>query len=241
MVSRSQPLQLDESAGAVAVLRTAVGVLPRVPTVVGIYVLVAILSLISNGLGNFASIVGQSVAVLLVYREIGGEADVNNSLGVRLLIALLAGLAAGIGIVIGLVFLVVPGLYLMIRLRLVAAAVMLEDSGPLEALGRSFDLTSGHGWTVFGVWLIPFVATLPVVVVLVVATGGVSLSGSVDAAALQSGLRLATAVSILLTGPVVAAADAILYGLYGPDTLGGGGTPERTSNPATGTADGYEY
>ncbi|ELZ29974.1 hypothetical protein C474_13106 [Halogeometricum pallidum JCM 14848] len=62
-----------------------------------------------------------------------------------------------------------------------------------------------------------------------------------DPAALQSGVRLAASASILLTGPVVAAADAILDGLSGPDALGGGGTPERTSNPATGTADGYEY
>lgn len=238
---RSQSLQLDESAGALDILARAIRLLPRVPSILGIYALVAILSLLANGLGNFASIVGQSVAVLIAYRELGGEADASNSLGVQLLISLLAALVAGFGIVVGLVFLIVPGLYLMIRLRLVVAAVMLEDAGPLEALGRSFDLTSGHGWTVFGVWLVPFVATLPVLVAVVVATGGISLSGAVDPTALQSSLRVAAAVSILLTGPVVAVSDAILYGLYGPGALGSGRGPEQTSGPATGAVDGYKY
>lgn len=235
-VSRS--LQLDQSAGAVTILRRAVGLLPRVPSVLGIYVVVAILSLLSNVLGNFASIVGQSVAVVLVYREIGGEADANNSLGVRLLIAMFAALVAGFGIVVGLALLIVPGIYLLIRLRLAVAAVMLEDSGPIEALGRSFDLTNGHGWTVFGIWLIPFVISLPVGGIVVVAAGGVSLSGAVNSAALQPSLRLAAAASIVVTGPLVATSDAILYGLYGPDALGDG---NRRASDTVDEADGYEY
>lgn len=58
---------------------------------------------------------------------------------------------AGFGILFGFALLVVPGVFLTVRLRLVTAAVILEDSGPLEALGRSFDLTSTHPRTVFGV------------------------------------------------------------------------------------------
>jgi hypothetical protein len=94
---------------------------------------------------------------------------------------------------------------------------MIEDSGPLAALGRSFELTRNHPWTVFGVWVVPTLVGLALGAVVVVATGGVSLGGDLDPTAIQSGVRLASAVSALVVGPVVPVADTLLYDRYSPD------------------------
>ncbi len=64
---------------------------------------------------------------------------------------LLAGLLAGLGIALGLVLFIVPGLFLLTRWVLVTPIVVLERRKATEALGRSWELVKGHGWTVFGV------------------------------------------------------------------------------------------
>jgi hypothetical protein len=138
---------------------------------------------------------------------------------VRVLLAFLAAPAAGIVVLVGLVFLVLPGIYLAVRLRLVVAAVMLGDCGPLEAFGRSFELTSGHGLTVFGVWLPTAVAGLVIGAAIALWTGGVTLAGGPDAAALEAAGRLTGAATAVLVTPVAVAADAVMYGLYGPDRV----------------------
>jgi len=91
---------------------------------------------------------------------------------------------------------------------------MLEDSGPLEAPSRSVDLTGHHTVTVFGVWLVPTLVGLAVAAGVVVVTGGVTPAGGIDPATLRSSAPLAAGVSVLITGPITATADAIMYGLW---------------------------
>ncbi|MGH2994978.1 MAG: glycerophosphoryl diester phosphodiesterase membrane domain-containing protein [Gaiellaceae bacterium] len=61
-----------------------------------------------------------------------------------------AGLLAAFGITIGLILLVVPGLVLLTWWILLIPAIVLEDRGVTEAFGRSRELVSGNGWSVFG-------------------------------------------------------------------------------------------
>jgi hypothetical protein len=63
-------------------------------------------------------------------------------------------LLAGVGATLGLVLLVVPGVYLWARWFLAAQAVVAEDLGPIEALGRSADLVRGQWWRIFGIALL---------------------------------------------------------------------------------------
>jgi hypothetical protein len=224
--SDSLALPLDESAGPLAILREAVRLLPRVPVALALFVGVALLTLVSTSLGNLLDPLVGAVGVTAAYEELGGEVDDGNSFGVRLLLVLVASLVAGVAILLGLVVLVLPGVYLILRLRLVTAAVMLEDSGPVAALGRSLELTRGRALTVFGVWLLPVLVGLSVGAVIVVATGGVTLAGEVNPAAVQSGIRLAEGVLALVVSPVVATADAVMYALYGPDDLDGSAGPD---------------
>ena len=68
----------------------------------------------------------------------------------RLPALLAAGIVAGLGIAIGLVLLIVPGLYLLTRWCLIPAVIVIEKRGAGESFDRSWQLTRGFGWTVFG-------------------------------------------------------------------------------------------
>jgi hypothetical protein len=65
-----------------------------------------------------------------------------------------AGLLAGLGIALGLVLLIVPGLVLLTWWCLIVPVVVLERKAVGESFGRSRELVSGHGWTVFGVVIV---------------------------------------------------------------------------------------
>lgn len=62
-----------------------------------------------------------------------------------------AGVLASVGIGIGLVVFIVPGLVLLTIWALIVPAIMLERRGVLAAFGRSRQLVSGYGWSVFTV------------------------------------------------------------------------------------------
>ncbi|MEN9707920.1 MAG: hypothetical protein RIQ68_328 [Pseudomonadota bacterium] len=58
----------------------------------------------------------------------------------------------------GLVLLILPGLYILARAAVASPVMMAESTGnPLHALGRSFDLSRGLGWQIFGLIAIIFV------------------------------------------------------------------------------------
>jgi hypothetical protein len=67
---------------------------------------------------------------------------------------LVAGLLAGLGIAAGLILLIVPGLYLLTIWAVIAPVIVLERLPPFGAFGRSRELVSGHGWTVFAIVVI---------------------------------------------------------------------------------------
>lgn len=211
---------LDASAGVVAIVREAVSLYLR-PTgaraIFAVYAVVALLALLSTSLANVAELFAGAFAVVVAYGAFGGRPDVQNSLGVRLLLALVAGIVAGLAIIVGLLLFVLPGLYLLVRLRLVLPAVMLADCGPLEALSRSFDLTDGHGLTVFGVAVVFGLAGLAVGGVVALQTGAFA-GGTLQPEALRQTARIASAIQALVIAPVAVAADALMFGLYDRET-----------------------
>lgn len=74
------------------------------------------------------------------------------------LLSLLSSLIVGIGFIL----LIVPGLYLIGRV-MPAAPVMVAENirNPITALSRSFQLTEGKGWAVFGIiFIVGFVGAI---------------------------------------------------------------------------------
>jgi MFS family permease len=59
-----------------------------------------------------------------------------------------------IGIMIGFVLLVVPGIILAVMWFVATPACVVEQLGPMSAMGRSSELTKGHRWKIFGMLLL---------------------------------------------------------------------------------------
>ena len=55
-----------------------------------------------------------------------------------------------IGIMIGFVLLVIPGIILAVMWFVATPACVVEQLGPMSAMGRSSELTKGHRWKIFG-------------------------------------------------------------------------------------------
>jgi len=55
---------------------------------------------------------------------------------------------------IGFVFLIVPGIILACRLSFVTFLVMDKDMEPVAAVEKSWTMTSGYGWKIFGLYLL---------------------------------------------------------------------------------------
>jgi hypothetical protein len=77
-----------------------------------------------------------------------------------------AGIVAGIGIAIGLVLLIIPGLFLLTRWALIPAVIVIEGRRAGDSFDRSWQLTRGYGWQVFGSLLVAFVIYAIALVVL---------------------------------------------------------------------------
>ena len=108
---------------------------------------------------------------------------------------------AGLGVAIGFLALIVPGLFLLTIWAVIAPVTVLERPGVLAAFGRSRQLVSGNGWTVFAVIALVF---LLVVIVAVVA-------GVVAAAAGDEGGGVVGWLLNAVTQPVAALTASVLY------------------------------
>jgi hypothetical protein len=112
----------------------------------------------------------------------------------------------GVGVAIGFILIIIPGLILLTLWSVVAPVTVLENPGILAAFGRSRELVSGNGWSVFGAIVLLY---LTVVVVSLVASAISSGLGSGGSAFIQ------LIVTVLLA-PVPALGASVLYfGLRG--------------------------
>jgi hypothetical protein len=87
-------------------------------------------------------------------------------------IYVLANLLQSVLVSTGLILLIVPGLYMMGRLMLVAPVVAAEGAAnPLAPLSRSIALTDRNGWSIVMLVMIVFVIAMVISIVLTSLTG----------------------------------------------------------------------
>jgi hypothetical protein len=106
-----------------------------------------------------------------------------------------------IGVALGFVFLIIPGLILLVIWSVVAPVTVLERPGVFAAFARSRQLVQGNGWAVFGV-----------IVLLGLAVVVVSLAAGLAAASLGSvgGALIGWAVTAAVA-PLGALSASVLY------------------------------
>jgi hypothetical protein len=110
-------------------------------------------------------------------------------IGRAFLSTLLVSVAFTVVLPIGFVLLFVPGLFLAVSLQFAIFAVAVEDTGPVDAFRRSWDLATGNRWRL-----------LALLVLFAVLGGAGGALGSLFALAAQSGGQIA---SLLLNSALI--------------------------------------
>jgi hypothetical protein len=114
----------------------------------------------------------------------------------------LASILASIGIAIGLVLIIVPGLILLTFWSLIVPWIVIGGAGPLESFGRSWRTVRGHGWGVFGTYVLVF---------LILIVGEIVLSAILFALPYAARSFISNVVVDTLVAPFIAAVVTLVY------------------------------
>lgn len=157
----------------------------------------AVLSLIGYIVGAVLA-VALSRAMVLDERELATlpAAVFTRRIGVATVVMLVVTVLVTVAVGIGMVFLLVPGLFLLVSFLFVSLFVAVEDQGVLASIRGSWALASGHRFELFGVvvflLVVEFVRTL-----LVLGVGLVTPIGSDLLGALASGVTTVYAIGVV--------------------------------------------
>jgi hypothetical protein len=141
------------------------------------------------------------------------------SLSLRRLLAMIgATLLYGLVVGVGFVLLIIPGIYVAVRLMLFLVPLIVEPEGPATALGTSWRLVGGNWWRALIVVSVLFVILFVLEILLGALTGvvGVLIGGRpTDTAHMIAKVSLASlaigAVVRVFTAPLVCAMGVALY------------------------------
>lgn len=135
--------------------------------------------------------------------------------------AILASLATGFLVLIGLIFLIIPGIYIAIKLSFVTYLVMDKNMDATTAIKTSWNMTKGHELTIFLMLLIAipviilgilalFVGIFVSVVLITAATTVLynSVAAEFDFSSVNAGSPTPTAVTDTTAEPVAAEASS---------------------------------
>lgn len=116
----------------------------------------------------------------------------------ELLIALTTGLAT--------LFFIIPGIIMAVRLSLTLPVLVCEGLGPVKAMRRSSHLVKGHGWSVFGAFLLTGIISLICIFVIgttLLATRGLSAGGSLLVNVWAVGINMPSRTVLAPLGAIV--------------------------------------
>jgi len=107
-------------------------------------------------------------------------------------------ICVGFGVTLGFILLIVPGFVLMIMWYVANPACIVERLGVFASMGRSSELTKGHRWSLFGMWVLIAITSGVVSAVLKGMLGLTGSSGLVISGTL-AWTALATAFGVVFT------------------------------------------
>ena len=134
------------------------------------FLVALVLRLLGLAAANSATIMVVSAAYLerpITLREAYGQVS-----GMLLRVFFIM-IGMGIGIAVGLVLFVIPGVVLFLMWALAIPVAVLEDAGLGESLSRSRQLTAGHRFRVFAIYLLYFALVFALEFGLLVPLGAV--------------------------------------------------------------------
>ena len=120
---------------------------------IGLFVGYAIVSVLVSLIpfGRILTLIVDSIFALgftrIIFQAIDGEEPQFSAFGQesgKCLKQIGASLLIGLLVLVGLILLVVPGIYVALRLQFVTAVIVEENLGVIDSLKRSWEMTDGH-------------------------------------------------------------------------------------------------
>jgi uncharacterized membrane protein len=65
---------------------------------------------------------------------------------------LIASIVVAVIVMVGFILLIIPGIYLALRLQFFGWAIVDKDLGPFAAIQESWEMTQGSAWNLFLLW-----------------------------------------------------------------------------------------
>jgi glycerophosphoryl diester phosphodiesterase family protein len=130
----------------------------------------------------------------------------------RLLPLIVAYITLSIVLGISAIFLLLPAILLGVKWSVTFAAIVAERAGPFHGMGRSWALTRGHWWRVFGTLLVVGLISLVLYLAVVAGLGG-AIATSEDMSEVTYA-TLTTALTVILFAilyPLVASIITVIY------------------------------
>lgn len=209
-VSSFQPPPSSDVAASVRdYLSSTARALRDAPRVVALFAVVAPVAAALDVAGDLLVVGTHLLGILVVAEGSTVRTNASGSAGVRLLVAVVAIPVAGFVVGFGLLFFVVPGVYLWVRLYLVIPAVIVDGDGPVEAVRTSWRLTGGRVVPVAVVAVGVALITLLFGIACLLATGN-GVEVTLDPGAIP-GTFLAETVMLTVGGPLTVAASTAIY------------------------------
>lgn len=173
-----------------------------------------------RAIDQLLSSVAAALAVAACFKAIsaaylGERAGVGDSLRYaagRFLPLIVAYVVMVIILIPAFIALIIPGIWLAVRLSMAFPAVVCEKAGPLKAIGRSWNLTRDNWWRVFGTLVVVFLLLFVITLALGGVLGAVLLSS--DSMSEVAFAVLTTLIGLLIaaiTYPLWAAVVTVMY------------------------------
>ncbi|MXV60689.1 hypothetical protein GS429_01105 [Natronorubrum sp. JWXQ-INN-674] len=207
-------VQRKDSIGTIG---DAIEWLRRNPILIGLFFFYGILELFGELLGTLGAVIGLFSFLVLIYVDgvahvigqqeatgHGGDLGQASTVVLGQFVSLIGiFIVYGLVVFVGLLFFIIPGVYLAIRLSLAFPACVIDEEGAFESLSTSWSVAKGNLIKLFGITVLSLLIVGGVAVVTVLFTG------------LDGGFYLTfLAVSAVLTAvvsPVVQLAYARVY------------------------------
>lgn len=209
-----------ERQNAVTTLRTAAGWLRDTPALFGVFLLFSLfnafgqlnvlVSVVGSLLGVAAGGIAHCSAAALVADERPSLADHAGTAFGRLIELIVLALAIGIAAGLGAILLILPGIYVGLRLSLALPACIIDDRGIVESLSKSWDVADGNLLKLFGIQAATSGVSVTFFAAVIFATGNVDALLQGDQQTLFR-LSLAAAPVTALTGVLGQLATARVY------------------------------
>jgi hypothetical protein len=172
--------------------------------------------LIDQILSSIAAAVGLAACFKAISAAYLGErAGIGDSLrygASRFLPLIVCYIVCSILLILGFIALIIPGIFLLVKLSMAFPALVCEKAGPIKSISRSWELTKGNWWRVFGTLIVVFILLFVISLALGGVLGAVLLSS--DSISEVAFAVLTTLIGLLIaaiTYPLIASVVTVMY------------------------------